>query len=167
MDLVRLGAVKAICTVRKPEDAIASWMETFDFGLDESINHMMAWIEMFQEIRSFALVLCYEDVDLHPFRCARRISKYICPQSSFSEAASIARKFNKAAAKAIADKIEKTSRLSTNIGFSFYDSKTFLHRRHVSSLVTRPAAERIGSADLNVIRDRLAGFIDGRGCLAL
>ena len=36
--LIKIGAVKAVCTVRKPEDAIASWMTTFGFTLAESLD---------------------------------------------------------------------------------------------------------------------------------
>src|SRR5437764_605665 len=45
--LVELGAVKAVCTIRRPEDAVASLMETFGLGLDESIAHIHRWLVMF------------------------------------------------------------------------------------------------------------------------
>ncbi|HEX6409545.1 MAG TPA: hypothetical protein VFZ88_03030, partial [Sphingomicrobium sp.] len=47
LQLAQLGAMKVVCTVRKPADAIASWMTTFGFTLEQSLGHMEDWLRMF------------------------------------------------------------------------------------------------------------------------
>ncbi len=49
--LAKLSALKVICSTRKPEDAIASWMATFGFSIEESIAALNRWMVMYQERR--------------------------------------------------------------------------------------------------------------------
>jgi hypothetical protein len=152
-NLIRSGGIKVVCSVRRPEDAIASWMEAFNFGLDESIGHMTGWIESFERIRPYALVLRYEEIDRHPWRAVDRIAKHLCDDVSFAEVRQIAQLYAKDRVKLMADSL-------TLVDHGF-------HRRHISSLVSRPAVERIGSDSVSRIRDRLGRLVGPDGYLTM
>lgn len=61
-----VGAAKVICTVRKPEDAIASRMQAFGFTLDEAIVQMSEWLSMFRALPASTLFLNFEEIENHP-----------------------------------------------------------------------------------------------------
>jgi hypothetical protein len=42
--LARYSAARVICTVRKPEDAVASLMQVFDRSEEDSISTIRAWL---------------------------------------------------------------------------------------------------------------------------
>lgn len=164
--LINLGAAKSICTVRRPEDAIASWMETFGFTLERSIDDLKEWLDMFVEIRAHSLVIDYDDIDRRPFYAAWRIGRFLGYSSPF-EAHRIAKRHSKSAVKALTDNLENADRSLVDIGFSQYDGNTLYHRRHVSTLKSRDAAERLPAEAIRMIRDRLARYIDDRGRLTM
>lgn len=79
LDRIQAGEVKVICTVRKPEDAIASWMEAFGFGLDQSIDMIMSWLRLFEKIHDHALIVDYEEIDRRYIQAALKIARYAVP----------------------------------------------------------------------------------------
>ncbi|MGY4830593.1 hypothetical protein ACVNIS_18625 [Sphaerotilaceae bacterium SBD11-9] len=162
--MVQLGGIKVVCTIRKPEDAIASWMETFGFNLEDSIGHMREWIRMFGQLKDYALVVEYDDIDWHPFRAGRRIARHIRPDSGLFEIWSAVRRNAKAAVKEATDQLVKEDAGVIDIGFSHYNNVTFFHRRHISTLVSRSAPERISLDSVKIIRSELSEFLspDGR-----
>lgn len=163
--LVKLGAVKAVLTVRRPEDAIASWIETFGFDLDTSIAHFQDWLSMFARLRNHALVVRYDDIERLPWSAAWRIARYVCPDARLIEVMGIARARSKRRVKAMTDKLNVDDENVQHISFSYYDTKTFFHRRHVSSLASRFATERIGADAVSTIRHAFRGDIDKNGNL--
>lgn len=165
LGLVRLGAIKAICTVRKPEDAIASWMQTFDFGLDASLEPMFRWLEMFERLRHHALVLPYDHIDHHPVRAAIRIRNVVCPEATLLETLAIARRYSKRNVAQFTGAMSPGDEGTEQASFTYYDKETFFHRRHVSSLASLPACERIGKEAVSIIRSRLEKWIDEDGNL--
>lgn len=165
--LVGLGAIKAICTVRKPEDAIASWMQTFGFDLDQSLDVMCKWLAMYAQIRRHALVIDYDQIDRHPVLAALRIRAFVDPGAGMLVSAAIARRYAKRAVAERTSAMRPDEKGVRDISFSYYDEKTFLHRRHVSGLISRPACEKIGNAAVSAIRARLAAWVDARGTLRL
>jgi len=48
--LISLNAAYFICSIRKPEDAVVSWMRTFNATLDESIDVLKDWFLMYKEL---------------------------------------------------------------------------------------------------------------------
>jgi hypothetical protein len=158
--LIELGAVKAVCTVRRPEDAIASWMETFGFQFNEAVAHMQEWLSMYARLRKHALVVPYEQIDRQPWRAALRIARHICPDARIMEVIRIARTHSKRNVKDMTDRLVNGMDNIQDISFSYYDTKTFFHRRHVSTLVSRPAADRIGKDAVLSIRRTLHAYID-------
>ncbi len=163
IDLVRQGACRTICTVRRIDDAVASWIETFGFTEDQSIVAMRDWIGLYRQVRVHALTIPYELIDHHPRRAAWRIGRYLTRDFGLREAHRIATRNGKAVVKNRMDALSRGDSGVEDVGFSFYDRNTFFHRRHVSSLVSRPAEHRLPAIQLARIRDALASDIATSG----
>lgn len=69
--------VPCVCTVRKPEDAIASWMNVFGFSLEDSVATYDQWLSWHQKMHKNMLNIKYEDVDNYSWFVIRRISEYL------------------------------------------------------------------------------------------
>jgi len=163
--LIKLSAIKAVCTVRKPEDAIASWMATFGFTLEESLSTMQAWLQMFSVIRNHALVLPFQLVEEEPATAAWEIACHICDEPDRAAVTRIAGDFSKARVKELSKDVEAGKGDIEDLGFSAYDKKTFFHRRHVFSDESVGALDRIGMEQVSVIRRTLSSWCDYDGNL--
>lgn len=163
--LVELGAIKVVCTVRRPEDAIASLIDTFQVSLDELISQMRDWITMFYQLRRHALVIPYAELDRQPWRAAWRIGKKICPDAGMGEIIRVAQANSKENVKAACDHLARNGEGVRDIGFSYYNTKTFYHRRHVSTINSQAAAIRIGQDAVATIRKELRNYLDAEGDL--
>jgi len=161
--LVRFGAIKAICTVRKPEDAVASWIEAFGFSLEDSIDQVRSWLVLFKQIRQHSLIVPYELIDDDPIEATRRMTQYLFPDTPDIEVVRIAAEHSKSKVLEFSRHLEKEAPDISDIGFSYYHTKTFFHRRHVSSMVTRPASDRIGQDAVTTIRNALSIYVNPNG----
>ena len=61
--LIKTDAMKAICTIRDLFEAMESWMEVFGFQFDETIDAFKKWAETFQSIKSYALLIDFNDIE--------------------------------------------------------------------------------------------------------
>ena len=113
-------------------------METFNFSLEQSIEDMKVWIDMFYQIKHRSLVIDYETVDLRPHEAAWRISDYLGIGNT-DQSSRAADRHSKAWVKAMSDRLTENRRDLVDLGFSQYDPSTFYHRFHVSSLESRSA----------------------------
>lgn len=165
--MVELGAIKAVCTVRKPEDAIASLMETFNISLHDATHQTADWIRMFSRFKKHSLVVRYEEIDTQPLKATQKIAKYLYRNAGYFECRRLAAANAKSKIKEKTDSLVPGEAGVVDVKFSYYDSKTLLHRRHISSLVSRPASERIGSDAVAKIRDDLKNYIDRDGNILL
>lgn len=161
--LARHGALRTVCTVRRIEDAAASWIETFGWSEAETVEHLRAWLALYAQLRNVALLVPYGEVDRRPWLAAWRIARFLDPRAGLGEALRIARRHAKAQVKRRVDALEKTSEGVEDIGFSYYDRGTFFHRRHVSSLRSRAGEERVPPGQLARIRQTLAADIARAG----
>ena len=162
--LARAGAMRVIMTVRRVEDAMASWLDAFD-TLPEPIalGVMHAWLCLFRQLKTKALVVPYEQIDLRPWLAVWRIASAICPRVYPSEVLRITLRLNKTAVKRKTDKLLRDDPGVFDAGWSFYDTQTFFHRRHVAHLQSRPAEQRLPPERLRMIRATLAGAIAAAG----
>jgi hypothetical protein len=151
--LARHGAIRVLCTIRNPEDAAASWMQTFGFSEADAIDTMQQWLSFHAKIKDVALTLPYDVIDRHPVIAARRIGRFLFPDVCWVEAWRVARRHSKRRVKAAADQLAQTDAGVKDIGFSYYDTATFFHRRHVSSLTSQPAAARLSSEQAARLRE--------------
>jgi hypothetical protein len=154
--LARTGAIRVICTIRRPEDAVASFMQTFNFPETDSIILIKAWLVLYAKIRDVALTIDYDDLDRHPIRAARTIGRFLSPDVGWREARAIARRHSKQTVKAMADRMDRTDPAVQDLGYSYYDRTTFFHRKHVSSLTSAGAETRLPPEQAARIRQAFA-----------
>jgi hypothetical protein len=162
--LGRYGAMRVICTVRKPEDAVASWMQMFKTPEEEAIAGMRAWLRLYRELKPFALTVSYLKIDLHPVMAAWQIMRFLFPGATITEAWRSSRRYSKAEVKKRTDAlVDRQAAAVKDVGVSWYDRNTFFHRRHVSSLKSRAAIERLPLDQVERIRTGLANEIAAAG----
>ena len=165
--LARAGAMRIIMTVRHVEDAMASWFEAFDAVPEPTaLSIMQHWICLFQQLRTKALIVPYKQIDRRPWLAVWRIARAICPTVYPSEAFAITRQLSKARIKRQTYMLPIEASGVIDVGFSHYDARTFFHRRHVSDLISRPAAQRLSSERLETIRAALGEDIAAAGLAA-
>jgi len=156
------GEIRTICSIRSPYAGIASWMDTFGYTLDESISAFKGWLEVYQEIAPYCLTIGYDTIEKRPMEAAASIGGYLLPGE---DARALAEKYSKSAVAALADKIDKDASTTRDLGFSYYDTTTFFHRRHVSSLEERVPESTLTSADMAKIRREIYGTPQEKGSL--
>ena len=161
--LARYGAVRTIITVRRIQDAAASWIETFGFSEAQTIEQLGAWLTLYAQLRDQALIVPYRELDRRPWRTAWRIGRFLAADVTALEALKIARRHRKAAVKRRSDALDLDQQSVQDIGFSYYDHATFFHRRHVSTLRSRPAEVRLPLDQLARIQKALAPNIAAAG----
>lgn len=141
--LARAGAIRVICTTRRPEDAAASFIQTFGLDEDVAIALVRGWIGMYAQVRRVALTIDYDTIDLRPLWAARTIGRFLYPDVGWREAYRIARDHSKWRVKAASDRLAISDPDVIDLGYSYYDRRTFFHRRHVSSLTSQSAGDRL------------------------
>jgi hypothetical protein len=162
--LGRFGAMRVICTVRKPEDAVASWMQMFNTSEEEAIGGMRAWLQLYRQLKPFALTVSYRTIDRHPIMAAWQIMRFLFPRAAITEAWLRSRRYSKAEVKKRADAlVDRNAAGIKDVGVSWYDKNTFFHRRHISSLKSRAAIERLPIDQVKRIRAALALETVGAG----
>lgn len=153
--LAQKNAMRIICTVRNPEDAAASWMETFGFSEADTIAALRNWFTMYRQIRHVALTIPYELLDRNPIQATYRIARFLDPTASWREIWTIGRRHAKAETKSRVERLHDGTHKVVDIGFSQYDPETFYHRRHVTRIQSIPAEQRIGQSAVHRIRQEL------------
>ena len=162
--LARAGAMRIIMTVRRVEDAMASWFDAFDTVPEPiALSIMHHWIGLFQQLRTKALIVPYGQIDRRPRLAAWRIARAICPIVYPSEILAITHRLSKATVKRQTDTLPIDAPGVIDAGFSHYDARTFFHRRHVSALKSHPAEQRLASERLETIRATLGAVIMAAG----
>lgn len=163
-DLIISGRALCICSIRKPEDAIASWINTFDFSLEESIQHFEHWIAWHSSIAELTLNLNFTEIETNLVDSIEKIGRYLKCNVPADEVNLILEKYRKEAIYGRYQKMAKNE--SENIvdcGFSFYERDTLFHRRHVSTLISRRGGEILTKGQLEIINSRLGRFLDRSG----
>lgn len=148
VSLLQLGGARAICTVRPIRDALASWIETFGRDDDTIVAGMRDWLALYRALRPHALIIPFDKIDRHPLWAAWRIGRYIADGIWPTETARIGLRYTKKRIKPLTDALRRDAPGVVDAGFTWYDSTTLLHRRHVSTLASRRSeqadrAERI------------------------
>jgi hypothetical protein len=151
-----------ICTYRKPEEAVASWMDTFGFSFDESVGAIRGWLAWHRTAQLPMLNIAYDTIENRPLRAVLLIQRYLTGHIDRRAARDLASKYSKARVKAQYDALPDGAG-SINIGFSHYDPTTFFHRRHVSSLGKRQVLNTLSSEQLVRVRAELQNYVDANG----
>jgi Sulfotransferase domain len=161
-DEVKDGTLACICTVRKPEDAIASFMRAFGFSLEESISAVNAWLSWYSSVFKHVLTIEYEAIDEFPRNVISRIDEFLTGDTCDERSSALAEKYSKSDLKAKLDRLEQNSN-TIDLGFTYYDSETFFHRRHISSITSHSASSSLSASEISRIRTELSAFIDAGG----
>lgn len=162
-EMIVSGKIPCVCTIRKPEDAIASWVRVFGFSIDESIAAYISWLRWHKTVRQHVLNIRYEEVDKFPILSIFKISQYLVGGANIWEIMRIWRYYRKKSVYEKARNIKRTQDGVVDAGFTFYDSETFFHRNHVSSLTTLAGVDEFSQKQISYIRDSLAEFVDRDG----
>jgi hypothetical protein len=162
--LALVPSMRIIITIRRVEDAIASWHTTFDTVSEEaSVAIMRAWLRLYCQLRSRAVLVPYWQTDHLPWLAAWRIAHAVCPTVGLAEVVGIARRFRKADVKRKFERLSLGDSNVVDVGFSHFDSITFFHRRHVSAVKSRTAEQAISQERLSRVRAALATDIAATG----
>lgn len=154
-ELAKAGGARIIITVRRVEDALASWLTAFgETGEAAAIDLMRNWLGMYCNLRAHALIVKYDEIDRLPWLAAWRMARTACPGIGPVSVLRIARGYRKSIVKQRTDSMTPGPDFE-DIGFSFYDKETFFHRRHVSALKSRSAEQGISPERLAEWRERL------------
>jgi hypothetical protein len=163
-DEVKGGSLACICTIRKPEDAIASFMLAFGFSLEHSISDVNAWLSWYSSIFKHVLTIKYEAIGEFPHNVISRIDKFLTGDTCDERSSALSEKYSKSALKAKLDGLEQSSN-TTDLGFTYYDNETLFHRRHISSIRAKSASSTLSASEIWRIRSELSTFIDAEGNL--
>ena len=87
ISMVWHGAVRVVCTMRRIEDAAASWMEAFGWSEAETVEYLRAWLTLYARLRGAALLVPYAQLDRRPWLAAWRIAHFLCPDATPAEGA--------------------------------------------------------------------------------
>lgn len=161
--LLERNAFPCICTIRKPEDAIASWVKVFGFSLEESLIQYKTWLAWHRNISKHVLNISYDEIEKRPLLTIIRIGHYLTDNMRFHEAVKIWWRFRKSTVFKRTNKLYRENDDVIDIGFSYYDKNTFFHRRHVSSLGATLAYQFFTQNQIAFIRQELNEYVDTEG----
>jgi len=161
--LLEEGKLLCICTIRKPEDAIYSWMTAFNSPLEETIKLYVEWLRWHHGVSNRLLNISYSEIDTKPLFVILKIGQYLVRDFGLGEAAKIWWKYRKSLVYKTVQQLEPVEGKTVDIGFSYYDKNTFFHRRHVSTLKSVTAESALSQKDLDKIRYTLRDFVDEDG----
>lgn len=156
-------ALKCICTIRKPEDAIASWTRIFGFSLENALAAYKEWLSWHRRMSKFALNISYDEIEKAPLLSVLKIGRYLVNDISIIEVVRIWWRFRKSAVYKATQNLDKNSTNTVDVGFSYYDKKTFFHRKHVSSLKAIHADQVFLPEQIALIHRELSEYVDENG----
>lgn len=153
---IKNGSLHCVCTIRRPEDSIASFIRTFGFPLELGIESVKHWLDWYCPMSKLVLSIDYGIIDLHPRLAIARIIEYIGLGGDEALAEALAERYEKSTLKTRFDSLTNDER-TIDVGFSYYERETFFHRRHISSLNSRSAALDLSPIQIDQIRSELRG----------
>jgi len=161
--LLGKAGLPCICTIRKPKDAIVSWMTAFKFSIEQAVETFIRWLTWHRSMSSRVLNIRYEDIDAKPLLVIWKIGRYLVRDFGLGEAVKIWWKYRKTTVHKVTQELERSEGNTIDIGFSYYDKNTFFHRHHVTSLKSVSAESCLSRRDLDKIRYALRDFVDEKG----
>ncbi|HEX6705406.1 MAG TPA: hypothetical protein VF169_11650 [Albitalea sp.] len=160
-NLISSGQAKAICTYRKPEDAVASWAGTFGFSVSDSIASILGWLR-WHAGQTGTSDIDYRTIESDPLAVIIAIQACLLGSVEEQEARRLLERHNKRATYAKVVHMEKGVRM-VDIGFSYYDPESFLHRGHVRSEQPLVAEDTLSAGEFAQVREALAPFVGTDG----
>jgi len=159
---IKEGTIKCICTIRRPEDAIASWMRVFGSSLEVGIESIKCWLGWYLTVIDQVLTIDFQTVDCFRRMAILEILEYIGANSDNGLVEMLEAKYEKLSLKMKYDALVKSDD-TVDVGFSYYDKETFLHRRHISSDEVQSAKNELSSDQALKIRRELEQLLGRDG----
>jgi hypothetical protein len=159
---IESGEIKLIVTERdRIEDAVASSMDVFCYSLGHAISTYSNWLNFYGRVKQKALIIDYDYIDRYPGDAAGKIWKYIDPDWGNLAGVNIHDQFygSKANVFRQTQAMQRTDPTVCDLGHTYFDTTTLYHRRHVSQLTSRTAAQRLGEEQAELLRAALSGVI--------
>jgi hypothetical protein len=153
---IKDGSVRCVCTIRRPADAIASLMRTFDFSLEQGIDLVKRWVDWYCSVWESVLSLDYHILDRQPRVAIPRIIEYMDCRNDEGLVEMLAARYEKSALKTVYDSLPNDER-TVDMGYTYYDKETLFHRRHISLLDSRSAEFDLALDHMAQIRAELRG----------
>jgi len=153
---IKNGSIRCVCTIRRPEDSIASLIRAFGFPLEFGIESVKQWLDWYPLVSKLVLSIDYGIIDLQHRLAITKIIEYIGLGSDEALIEILAERYDKSTLKARFDSLANDER-TVDVGFSYYERQTFFHRRHISSLNSRSAALELSPIQIDQIRSELRG----------
>lgn len=162
MAMIGDGSAACICTYRRPEEAVASWMDAFGFSFEESVNTIHDWLIWHSSLNVPVLNIAYETIEDRPIRAILLIQRYLIEHIDKQQARRLQLEYDKARVKKEYDSLSESDE-TVNIGISYYNATTFFHRRHVSSVSKREISKTLNSSQIVNVRQQLGNYVDAEG----
>jgi len=156
-ELIRLGALPCICTLRRPEDAIGSWMTTFGVSLEASIETMRVWLLWYQGMKDAVKLIRFEQIESTRIEAITEIHRYLIGREDSTLAFGQSNRYEKKRLQSWLDNMPPSEN-TIDIGMSYYDSETYFHRRHIST-----TSAVLSDAQRLVVYAELKDFVDADG----
>ncbi|MDD1623180.1 MAG: sulfotransferase [Methylococcaceae bacterium] len=160
--LINKRAILCICTYRKPEDSIASYVRVFGGTLESATSMVESWLEWHSKTHDRVLNIPYEQIENDPLGTIYQIQRYLTGAKDTAQAVILKEKYQKETLKDQLDLLQKSDS-TTDLGFTYYDNETYFHRKHISSIKSTTALEEFSQSQISKIRNRLSRFIDIEG----
>ena len=170
-ELVVNRSAAIIHSFRDPVDAIRSGMRAFNMSFEVCLRLVAQALDIASllERERHGCVIFYDDIINLPKELIASMADQLNLPVSSSEVASIAHKLSLGKVRefteeltAAPEKFAAQGRIA-DVGFSYYDTETFFHRRHVSASTCDDSQYQISEAQLVEICKRFAGYVDGHG----
>ena len=133
LGLIREGSAKSICTIRKPENAVLSWLNTYGGEPAQVIDTIIVpWMHLYERIAQHSLVISMEEIEGRRLFSTWKIGRFVCSDYSVLEWGMDWRKLSKRRISNLLKDVEEKKRKIVDGGWTYYDEETFFHQRHIS-----------------------------------
>ena len=170
INLIESGCVQVIHTLRDPLDAIRSGMRAFSYPFDSALNLVAHALQIasFLDRTGRGAVVFYGDIECEPDVVVKGLADYLGVPVSCTDINDLVCKFNRETLRLFTDALaEDRESLSddrnlVDIGLSFYDSETLLHRSHISA-VDYSEHFLLTDEQKHQVLKKCADYVDGDG----
>ena len=166
-ELVVNRSAAVIHSFRDPVDAIRSGMRAFNMSFEVCLRLVAQALDIAKllERERHGCVIFHDDITNCPTELIASMADQLNLAVSSSEVASIAHKLSLGKVREFTEELTTTpekfaaqGRIA-DVGFSYYDTETFFHRRHVSASTCHDSQYHISEAQLLEICKRFAGYV--------
>jgi Sulfotransferase domain len=154
MNKIRAGHAVCICTFRKPEDVIVSWMDTFGFSFGESVDMIRRWLEWRNSAQGLMLNLRYEDLMDRPQRAILMIQRSLFGRIERRQATQLSARYNHARAER-AREGKPDNMDAIDIRLTAHDPTMRSHPQHVSNA--------LNATQIAAVREALVNYVNADG----